>query len=102
MSDKISRATLSMTSPSTLATRAILQFLIPGWAGLGWDQEQRGNRSIEQPAARWRVRRVCSRARVSVCGGGWGEGTGSGSHRGRRRYGGGPGPQREMGPSRLG
>lgn len=34
MSDKIRRAMLSMTNPSTLATRAILQFLIPGWAGI--------------------------------------------------------------------
>lgn len=67
MSDKISRATLSMTSPSTLATRAILQFLILGWAGIR-DSGEIGPLSSQQLAGVSVC--VCVFARVSACGGG--------------------------------
>jgi hypothetical protein len=65
MSDKISKATLSMTSPRTLATRAILQFLIPVWVGLR-ETGKIGPLSGQQLAgvSACVCARVCARGRV--------------------------------------
>lgn len=104
MSDKISRATLSITSPSTLATRAILQFLIPGCAGIRKSGES-GPLSGQQLAGVSVCVSVCVsvRARVSAyVPGGWGgEGTEQGSRGGPGRRGG-QEPQREARPPRQG
>lgn len=99
MSDKISRATLSMTSPSTLATRAILQFLIPGWVGIKKSGEI-GPLSGQQLAGVSVYVSVCvfACACQRVC---RGRGTGQGSRggpegRGKQE------PQREARPPRQG
>lgn len=91
MSDKIRRAMLSMTNPSTLATRAILQFLIPGWAGIR-ESGEIGPLSGQQLAGVSVCVSVCVRTRVSACVAGepWRLGVGGG---------GGPGPQRLARPS---
>lgn len=90
MSDKISRATLSMTSPSTLATRAILQFLIPGWAGIRGSREI-GPLSGQQLAGVSVCVSVCVFARA--CQRVWrGRGTGQGSRGGPGVGGGGQEP----------
>lgn len=104
MSDKISTATLSMTSPSTLATRAILQFLIPGCAGIR-ESGEIAPLSGQQLAGVSACECVCSRARVSVCGGGGGPGRGAAEGRewgGVGWGGGGQAPQREAGSPRQG
>lgn len=82
MSDKISRATLSMTSPSTLATRAILQFLIPGWAGIKGSREI-GPLSGQQLAGVSVCECVCVRPRVSACVAGEGDRAGERRRPGR-------------------